>query len=167
MKKIFILLIIVIGCSTPEGKVQKIKPKKGTITQESQESRVKNQELKVKSQEGTITVINWLTSIEEAEKKGSETGLPLMIDFYATWCVWCKRLDETTFKDKDVLIESLNFIPVKLDCTRDSRIAQEYRILGFPTIVFMGTNGTRYDVVGFKKPKDFILEMKKAKEKFK
>jgi len=90
-----------------------------------------------------------------------------MIDFYADWCIWCKRLDEVTFKDRDVIIESLNFIPVRIDCTRDRRIAQEYKILGLPTIIFIGTSGTRYDVIGFRDPKGLILEMKKAEEKLK
>ncbi|MEW6103092.1 MAG: thioredoxin fold domain-containing protein [bacterium] len=162
-KILLILLILVIGCC--EGKVKKAK--KGTITTQmnSQESGVKGQGSK--NIIGTITGINWYSSLEEAKNNGSFTNLPLMIDFYADWCVWCKKLDNETFKDKDVIRESLNFIPVRLDCTRDRNIVKEYGILGLPTIVFLGTSGVRYDCLGFRNASDFLLEMKKAQEKMK
>lgn len=150
MRLAIILLIIIAGANL-EGKTQSTN--KGTKTIKEQNK-------------GTITAINWYT-LDEAKKVQENKGLPLMIDFYADWCIWCKILDNVTFKDKDVIEESLKFIPARVDCTKDRTIANEYKILGLPTIVFEGTQGMRYDVIGFRNPKDFIKEMKKAGKKIK
>ncbi len=59
--------------------------------------------------------VNWLT-IEEAVKKSQEQPKKLFVDVYTDWCGWCKRMDNNTFKDPEV-VEYLNnhFYAVKLD----------------------------------------------------
>lgn len=59
--------------------------------------------------------INWLT-IEEAEEANKKEPKKILIDVYTDWCGWCKKMDASTFKDKD-LVEYLNqkFYCVKLD----------------------------------------------------
>lgn len=166
-KLAIILLIIIMGGVNIECKNRKLKKAlKGTITTETHGTKTQNQNNGTIAaiSNGSLTAINWYT-LNEAKKEQEKMGLPFMIDFYANWCFWCKMFDNATFKDKDVIRESLNFIPVKIDCTENRTIATEYRILGFPTIVFEGTQGTRYDVVGFRPPKDFIKEMKNALKK--
>ena len=59
--------------------------------------------------------INWLT-IEEAEIANKKEPRKILIDVYTDWCGWCKKMDATTFKDKET-VEYLNqkFYCVKLD----------------------------------------------------
>ena len=59
--------------------------------------------------------INWLT-IEEAEEANKKEPKKILIDVYTDWCGWCKKMDKTTFMNKD-LVEYLNqkFYCVKLD----------------------------------------------------
>ncbi len=59
--------------------------------------------------------INWLT-IEEAEIANEIAPRKILIDVYTDWCGWCKKMDATTFKDKEMISYlNQNFYCVKLD----------------------------------------------------
>jgi len=59
--------------------------------------------------------INWLT-IEEAEEANKNEPRKILIDVYTDWCGWCKKMDATTFKDKEtVAYLNQKFYCVKLD----------------------------------------------------
>ena len=59
--------------------------------------------------------IKWL-SFEEAMIKFNEQPKEIFIDIYTDWCGWCKRMDQSTFKDSSIVrLLSENYYPVKLD----------------------------------------------------
>jgi thioredoxin-like negative regulator of GroEL len=88
-----------------------------------------------------------------------------MVDFTASWCYWCRRLDETTYKNKEVISLAEKFISAKVDCDKEYTIAQKYKIRGLPTILFMDADGqVLHSVVGYRSPEDFLIEMKKVLE---
>ena len=59
--------------------------------------------------------VKWYT-LEEAIQMTTREPRVLVIDVYTDWCVWCKRMDATTFSDQEI-VAMLNsrFYPVKLD----------------------------------------------------
>ena len=61
------------------------------------------------------SVIKWY-SIEEAIVLNKETPRKIVLDIYTDWCGWCKKMDNTTFKDP-ILSTYLNdnFYPVKFN----------------------------------------------------
>ena len=88
-----------------------------------------------------------------------EKGLPIVIDFHADWCKWCKEMDKTTFKDAKV-VELMNgkFIPVSVDTEKDRATAAKYGVQSLPTMWFLDSEGERIDVLpGYQKADFFVI----------
>jgi thioredoxin:protein disulfide reductase len=70
---------------------------------------------------------------------------PVVIDFSATWCVPCREMVRTTFRDPAVIEAAAHFVRLKADITerndRNTRLALEYEIRGVPTTVFIDKHG--------------------------
>jgi len=100
--------------------------------------------------------INWM-SYDAALAKLKTEDKHLFIDFTASWCGWCKRMNKEAFSDKNV-IETLNeqFIPVRvwgdsnnmLDIEgykiSERNLAQaQFGVRGYPTFWFISPEGAR------------------------
>ena len=99
------------------------------------------------------------------------TGKPVVIDFYADWCIPCKELEEKTFSNRDVAGELGRFKRVKADLTKPEdpevqRLTKQYRIVGVPTIVFLDSTGKEIDaqrLTGFEPPQQFLARLKQVR----
>jgi tetratricopeptide (TPR) repeat protein len=86
--------------------------------------------------------VRWRTDYNAARKEAAETGRPILIDLVTENCMWCKRLEASTFRDPTILA-ALNdqFIPLKLDAERDPTLAQALRVQSYPTMVIAAPDG--------------------------
>lgn len=110
----------------------------------------------------------WLESFDEALRIAGQKNKMVMIDFYADWCGWCKRLDETTYRDKDVIAKGKDLVNVRIDADREHELVRRYKISGLPTILFIDSTGKEiHRVVGYRPPQDFVKEMALAESNFK
>ncbi|MCJ7452473.1 MAG: protein-disulfide reductase DsbD [Steroidobacteraceae bacterium] len=89
-------------------------------------------------------------------------GRPLMLDFYADWCVSCKEMEDQTFTDPGVQAELAAAVLLQADVTAnddvDQALLEHFGILGPPTIVFFAAEGTErrdFRVVGFQPASEF------------
>jgi thiol:disulfide interchange protein DsbD len=96
-------------------------------------------------------------------------GRPVMLDFYADWCVSCKEMEKLTFTDAAVRVELARAVLLQADVTAndaiDQALLQRFDILGPPTIVFFGPDGLerpQYRVVGFKPANEFRSHVERA-----
>ena len=91
-------------------------------------------------QAGTGTV-SWL-SYDEGMTLGKSQKKKIFINFFATWCSFCKMMDTKTFKDAAV-IDYLNahFITVKVDVDKDRDVAAQYNIRPLPDMWFISEKG--------------------------
>jgi thiol:disulfide interchange protein DsbD len=89
-------------------------------------------------------------------------GRPLMLDFYADWCVSCKEMEDQTFTDPGVQAELASAVLLQADVTAndevDQALLEHFGILGPPTIVFFAADGPErrdYRIVGFQPASQF------------
>lgn len=72
-------------------------------------------------------------------------GKPVMLDFYADWCVACKEFEKYTFHQSDVENKLKGFVLLQADVTKslpqDIELLEKMKVLGLPTIEFWDASG--------------------------
>jgi len=102
--------------------------------------------------------IDWAEDWDAAFVAARADDKPVMAVFYADWCIWCKRLDNTTLADARVAkLISDSVIPVRLDIDRAGKaLSRENRVQGPPTIIFFGADGAEIGrIPGYLPPDGF------------
>lgn len=89
----------------------------------------------------------------KAFKEAQSSGRPLVIDFYTHWCLPCKQMEETTWKDPEVLALLESFVPLAVDGERIQVLVDRYLVESYPTMVITDPEGrTLLRWVGMKRP---------------
>ena len=66
----------------------------------------------------------------------------VMVDFYTDWCGWCKKLDKETYGDARVAEALRDVISIKVNAEKGGEaVAEQYRVRGFPTVIFVSGSG--------------------------
>ena len=99
----------------------------------------------------------------------SAAGKPVMLDFYADWCVSCKEMERYTFTDGAVHSALGNAVLLRADVTandeQDQALLKHFGIFGPPTIAFYDAKGqeqSNFRVVGFMKAAEFAAIVRQA-----
>ncbi|MBU1651590.1 thioredoxin family protein, partial [bacterium] len=99
---------------------------------------------------------DWIINdIDGAFAKAAAEHKPIMMDFYADWCVACVELDHKTYNQPEIIDRSKKFVNLKIDFTAQNdwskKITAEYDVKGMPTVIFFTPDGTELvRFVGFK-----------------
>ena len=95
-------------------------------------------------------------TVAELEAILAKTTRPVMLDFYADWCVSCKEMEAFTFVDARVAQRMGQLLLLQVDVTAnntdDRALMKRFRLFGPPGIIFFSVSGAeRRDirVVGF------------------
>ncbi len=68
-----------------------------------------------------VAQVKWNTIEQSAKVSASNNQKLFFVDFYTSWCGWCKKMDKETFSDKVVAkIMNKYFIPTKFDAEGDA-----------------------------------------------
>lgn len=117
------------------------------------------------------TFFNQIQTLEELEKNiDKEKNKPILIDFYADWCVACLEYEKYTFQDENVQLKMKDFVLIQIDVTKNNKehekLLKRFGLYGPPGIIFFDKNGNhlqQYDIVGFKNAEDFLSILNKIK----
>ena len=108
-------------------------------------------------------VFQKVKNIAELELAIKNSPKPIMLDFWASWCVACKELEEITFKDEEVIKKLQGFTLLKADVTinsdEDKALQKMFGVVGPPALIFWDKDKNEVKsskIVGYKNPKEFL-----------
>lgn len=110
-----------------------------------------------------------IRSIEELERElQASAGKPVMLDFYADWCVSCKELEKFTFSDAKVQQGLAGVTLLQVDVTAntddDKALMKRFALFGPPGIVFFDKSGHELKdnrIVGFVEAEEFLRHLER------
>jgi thiol:disulfide interchange protein DsbD len=115
--------------------------------------------------------VQWTPWDQKTVAAASAQQKPVVIDFFADWCLPCKEFDEKTFTDPAVAAELNRFARIKADLTNDKdpvvqALTKQYGIVGVPTLIFVDANGQEVSsarLTGFEGPQPFLARLKQVR----
>ncbi|GLO62178.1 thiol:disulfide interchange protein DsbD [Vibrio sp. MACH09] len=112
-----------------------------------------------------------IASVEELEQQlvlANKANKPVMLDFYADWCVACKEFEKYTFHTPEVEEKLKGYILLQADVTKNSpadiALFKRLKVMGLPTIDFWDADGnyqSRSRLTGFMEAEPFIEHLNK------
>ncbi|WP_158156973.1 protein-disulfide reductase DsbD [Vibrio alginolyticus] len=121
------------------------------------------------TQQATVsfTRIANVAELEEQLALAKAAGKPVMLDFYADWCVACKEFEKYTFHDPSVEAKLQDFVLLQADVTKnqvqDIELLKHMNVLGLPTIEFWDASGEHVSnarLTGFMQAEPFLEHIK-------
>lgn len=113
--------------------------------------------------------INWENDFDVSVEKSKSENKIIMMDIYTDWCGVCKEMDKNTFRNKNIVDASTNFIALKYNPEKmpnGEAILKKYNILGFPTMLFINSDGFILKrIVGYIESDELINEMNAMKDR--
>ena len=119
--------------------------------------------------------LTWHSRLDEALKLAQKDNKPLMLFFTGSdWCIWCKRLvgqilsqpGFMSYAEKELVLVKFDFprnIPMDTDQKEyNAKIAKEYQIQGFPTIIMLNAKGEKLGQTGYQdlSPEAYVEHLK-------
>lgn len=114
----------------------------------------------------SFTHIETVDDLKLQLEQAKLAGKPVMLDFYADWCVACKEFEKYTFHQPAVENKLQNFVLIQADVTKnrpqDIELLKQMNVLGLPTIEFWAADGSHLPnarITGFMPEERFMQHL--------
>jgi thiol:disulfide interchange protein DsbD len=108
-------------------------------------------------------------SVAELDAKLAAPGKPVMLDFYADWCVSCKEMEHFTFSDPKVKTQLGGMLLLQVDVTANTAehkaLLKRFSLFGPPGIIFFDAQGRELKglrVIGYQNAERFLKTLARA-----
>jgi len=108
-------------------------------------------------------------SVDELDAAVRTAGRPVMLDFYADWCVSCKEMERFTFTDPAVQKKLAGALLLKADVTAnnadDRALLKRFSLFGPPGTIFFDAAGKEVSgarLIGYQNSRGFVETLGKA-----
>jgi thioredoxin:protein disulfide reductase len=107
-----------------------------------------------------------IRTVQELEQELAKATTPVLLDFYADWCVSCKEMEHFTFSDKKVAETMGKYTLLQADVTAnneaDRALMKKFSLFGPPALVMFGKSGkeiTKARVIGYMAKEPFLAHL--------
>lgn len=104
-----------------------------------------------------------IKTLAELESLRQTPGAPILLDFYADWCISCKEMERLTFADPAVATQMKRLrllqVDVTADTAEDRALLKHFDLFGPPALIFFDGHGKPLDAlrtIGFQPPEAFL-----------
>ena len=125
----------------------------------------------IDQRQAILPPVSWIrvASLAELETKLKAPGKPVMLDFYADWCVSCKEMESFTFSDPRVRAELDRMMLLQVDVTanneNDKALLKRFSLFGPPGVIFFDADGREIKglrVIGYQSAERFLKTLSLA-----
>ena len=110
-----------------------------------------------------------IKSVDDLDRALAAAGQGTMLDFYADWCIECKRMERNTFPEPEVAALMGRMTLLQADVTANDAIDQalmrRFGVIGPPAILFFDRDGREmeaYRLVGYFDPETFAAHLQRV-----
>ena len=112
--------------------------------------------LGVMQRSGADDGLDWKTNLAQATAQAKQAGKPLLVSFHSPDCIYCAKMDATTFRDAKVQALAKQFVCVRVDSATAPQATDAAKVAEFPTTIFLNSQGReRFRAAGYIAPDRF------------
>lgn len=115
--------------------------------------------------------ITTMAQLQQQLNQARQLRQPVLLDYYADWCVACKVMERTTLTNTKVHNAMTHFIVIKADITANNddskKLRDAFNVIAPPTYIFFDSHGVEVDntrIIGETDAKTFLKALQKTRQ---